>query len=81
MLLKCIKSVAFVSKCGIMTIKKGVNTLEKVYTIEETADILKIPKRTIMRMIHDKRISAIRLGKGYRIKENELKRILEEGVK
>jgi excisionase family DNA binding protein len=38
-----------------------------LYTVEQAADRLKLHPKTVLRMIHDGRIKAARIGKAYRI--------------
>lgn len=44
----------------------------ELLTTEETANYLKISKRTLFRMIHKGKIRAIKLGNTYRFKQIEL---------
>ena len=48
------------------------------YTVEELSKVLKINEETIRRMIRTKKIkSYIKLGRGYRIPKEEVKRLIE----
>lgn len=59
-----------------MDIRKGIS----MYSLNQVAKILGYSKRTIYRMINDKRIKAVRIGKQYRISEEEVERIKKEGT-
>ena len=43
-----------------------------LYTVEQAADRLKLHPKTVLRMIHDGRIKATRIGKAYRIASADL---------
>ena len=43
-----------------------------LYTVEQAADRLKLHPKTVLRMIHDGRIKAARIGKAYRIAGDDL---------
>jgi len=53
----------------------------KTYTLQEIAEILKISEITIYRYIKKGKIKAIKIGKKWRIKSEELERILKDGIK
>lgn len=48
----------------------------KMYTIVEVAEILDVTPRTIQRYITDKKIPAMKIGRKWRIKEEDLKAFL-----
>ena len=52
----------------------------KVYTTEETLEVLKVTQRTLYRYIKAGQIKAIKLGREYRITEDALKDFLERGT-
>ena len=45
--------------------------LDEFFTVEEIATALKVNPRTIQREIERKRITAVRVGRQYRITENK----------
>lgn len=47
------------------------------YTIEETAKMLKVAYLTVYRWIQDGKLSAVKAGKQYRIKKQEIDRFLK----
>lgn len=48
------------------------------YTTEEVADILKISAKTVREMIKSKRLQAVRVGKEYRITEDQIRQYIKE---
>ena len=49
----------------------------EVYTLDEVADILQITRRTIYTWIKEGRIKAFKVGRYWRVRREELDRILE----
>lgn len=52
----------------------------KMLSLSTVARLLDVSVSTVRRMIKDKRIKAVRIGKQWKIAQEELKRILEEGA-
>lgn len=52
--------------------------MEKYYSIQEIANILKVHQATIRRLIRDRKIDATMVGRVYRISERALKLYLSE---
>ena len=50
--------------------------IEKLYTLQEVAEILKVSTRTVHRHIESGKLSAVRIGRLYRIKESALQRFI-----
>ena len=48
------------------------------YTTEEVAELLKISAKTVREMIKDKRLQAVRVGKEYRITEDQIRQYIDE---
>ncbi|MDD5047886.1 MAG: helix-turn-helix domain-containing protein [Methanoregulaceae archaeon] len=48
------------------------------YTTEEVADILKVHVKTVREMIKSKRLQAVKVGKEYRITDDQLRQYVEE---
>lgn len=46
-----------------------------LYTPQEVADMFKLKVTTIWAMIRDGRIKAVKIGKGYRISEEEVEKL------
>lgn len=46
--------------------------MEKIYSCEEVAERFQVKTETVWSWIREKRIAAIRVGKGYRIPESAL---------
>lgn len=51
----------------------------KVYTLEEVCDILKVTKRTVYNYIKANKLHAVKMGKYWRVTEENLKAFLESG--
>ncbi|MFN2363167.1 MAG: helix-turn-helix domain-containing protein [Halarsenatibacteraceae bacterium] len=51
----------------------------EVYTAKEVADILKISYRKVLDLIKKGELEAKRVGKAYRITDNQIKKYLEGG--
>ena len=51
----------------------------KVYTLQEVANILKVTRQTIYNNVHAGNIKAVKLGKDWRVTEEELQKILKNG--
>lgn len=51
-----------------------------MWTTEELAKELKVVRTTVLRMIRKGRIRAVRVGKSFRIGDEEVERIKREGV-
>ena len=50
----------------------------KVYTVRESAEILKTSRQQIRRMIRGGELAAVKVGREWRIPEENLKEFLEE---
>jgi excisionase family DNA binding protein len=48
----------------------------KVYTISEVAQILKIHRTYVARLIRHRKLPAIKIGKFYRVREEDLEQFL-----
>lgn len=53
----------------------------KVYSIEEVSSILKVGKRTIYSFVKEGKIKAVKVGKEWRISEDNLKEFLSCSTK
>ena len=63
-------------------IKKNSNVnIYYIYTVEEVAKLFKVSKRTIYNWIYLKKLKVIKVGREYRIKKQEVERILNKGIK
>jgi excisionase family DNA binding protein len=51
--------------------------MEKFYTVEEVSNFLKVDARTIRAAIHGGKLVAARVGRHFRIAEEDLKKYLE----
>lgn len=51
----------------------------KLLTVNEVAKILRVSNMTVYRLVKSKQIPAIRVGKNYRIKEDDVETYLSRG--
>ena len=47
-------------------------TMEKLFTIEELAEVLQLNKQTVQRFVRENKIKAIKVGREYRVKQYDL---------
>ncbi len=52
--------------------------MERIFTTKEVAEYFSLPKTCIWKLIREKKLLAVRIGKHYRIQENDLKNFLEK---
>lgn len=52
--------------------------VDKIYTIEETAEILKMSVRNVRRWIDEGKIKAFKLGHQWRIHEEDLQALIDQ---
>ena len=52
----------------------------KVYTLDEVADILKVTKRTLYNYVKAGKLPAVKMGKYWRVSEENLKAFIETGT-
>jgi excisionase family DNA binding protein len=52
----------------------------KLYKLREIAIILNVTYNTVYNLIHSNKIKAVKIGRTLRISQDELDRILKEGV-
>ena len=52
----------------------------KFYTVREVAAILGVSLMTVYRLVREKRLPAIRVGRSYRIHESHVSKAVKEGV-
>ena len=51
----------------------------QLFSIEEVAEKLSVCRRTVIREIHRQRLGSIKVGRHIRIREDELRRYMEQG--
>ncbi len=49
---------------------------DNVFTVKQVAKYLKVCERTVIRLIHDKKIKASKVGGSWRIKEKDINKYL-----
>lgn len=54
-----------------------INTQERLFTLQEVADYLRVSRQTIYNYVTAKKLSATKLSKEYRVTESELRAFLE----
>lgn len=54
--------------------------LDKLYTIEETAQALRLNVRTVYQWIYDGKLKASKIGCKWLITEDTIKKVIEKGV-
>jgi excisionase family DNA binding protein len=52
----------------------------KVYTLDEVADILKVSRRTLYTYVKEGKLPAVKMGKYWRVSEENLKAFIETGT-
>jgi excisionase family DNA binding protein len=52
--------------------------MEKIFTTDEVAEYLSIPKSYVWKLIREGKLPAVKLGKYYRVQESDLKNFLEK---
>ena len=52
----------------------------KVYTLNELVDILKVTKRTLYNYIDSGKLKAVKMGKSWRVSEENLNEFLTKGT-
>lgn len=55
-------------------------TGDRVYTLQEVADIMKLNKQTIQNYVKNGTLKATKFGRVYRVTEEELKRFMNTGT-
>ncbi|HVL81330.1 MAG TPA: helix-turn-helix domain-containing protein [Actinomycetota bacterium] len=63
-----------------MASKPGPVLGEQLLTVSEVASAMRVSNMTVYRLIKSGHLSAIRVGKNYRIRETEVDRYLKERV-
>ena len=51
----------------------------KLYTLQEVADVLRVSRQTIYNYVTAKRLKASKIGKEYRVTEEDLQDFLKKG--
>ena len=69
-------SIKYSSKLELIKVKGNT----KMYNIDQVAEMLRLCRITVFRYIKSGKIKAIKIGKEWRIKQDEIDRIMREGV-
>lgn len=62
-------------------LRKYLEELDKFYTLNEVADILRVSRRTIYRYIKMGKLKAVKVHGQWRVSSEEIKRIKKEGLR
>lgn len=54
--------------------------LDKLYTVEETAQALRLSVRTVYQWVYDGKLKASKVGSKWLITEAEIKKVITEGA-
>lgn len=57
-----------------------IDTTIKVYTVQEVMEILKLSQNTVLTMLKDGRLKGVKIGRFWRISEENLRAFLNGGV-
>lgn len=57
------------------------NSIAKIYTVNETAQILKVHFNTVYELIRQKKIKAVKIGKTYRITDEFINEFIQDSSK
>lgn len=52
----------------------------KVYTLDEVADILKVTKRTLYNYVKEGKLTAVKMGKYWRVSQESLQAFISTGT-
>ncbi len=61
---------------GSIRVKRG-DTMDRLFTVKETAQILKLSVRQVYNLIKSGHLQVIKINKSTRVREKEIKRITE----
>lgn len=53
--------------------------MDKLYTVREVAEYIKVSTMTIYTLIKEKKLKSVKLGGNVRVKESDLKEFIERG--
>jgi excisionase family DNA binding protein len=57
-----------------------VQTTDRLLTVHEVAEIMRVSNMTVYRLIRAGELRAARVGRGYRIRESEVNAFLDRGA-
>jgi excisionase family DNA binding protein len=58
----------------------NMSDIEKMYTIKEVSETLQVTPRTVYSYIKDKKLKAVKIGKYWRVKRDELQSFTVKGT-
>lgn len=62
---------------GYIMVQSRKAIVDQYLTLEDVADHLQLNVQTVRRYVREKRLTAIRLGKSYRVHKDDLRRFIE----
>jgi PTS system nitrogen regulatory IIA component len=57
-------------------LKKGVDIMDEILTVEEMAQYLKVSRSTVWRWCNEGKVAAFKVGRGWRMHRSELEKIV-----
>ncbi|HEY1700790.1 MAG TPA: helix-turn-helix domain-containing protein [Trebonia sp.] len=63
-----------------MNAPPDLSKYDEYLTVPEVAAILRVSKMTVYRMVHREDIRAVRVGRSFRVPDDEVQRILRDGI-
>lgn len=57
-----------------------MSKIEKVYTLEEISDLIKITRRTLYDYVKTGKLKAVKIGRTWRVTEKQLEEFLSTGT-
>ena len=73
-------AIIYTNDMAKVTHNKGADMPERFYSAEEIAEYLHIGAQTVRAWLRDGKVKAVKFGRSWRISDEELKRIVAEGV-
>lgn len=64
---------------GVIPLAQQQNTRARFLTVAEVADQLRVSNMTVYRLIHGGELPAVRVGKSYRLREDDVDKYLADG--
>lgn len=63
-----------------MNILENINLTDKIYTPDEVAAILKIPKSTVCYLLRNRELKGAKIGRQWRISKKQLEIFIEDNT-
>ena len=59
---------------------KGLETMDEILTVEEMAQYLKVSRSTVWRWCNEGKVSAFKVGRGWRVHRSQLEKIMGQKI-